>query len=238
MAGKNANKTNKPLNPAENAVFNDAGNTPAKIQDKPITNDNGGDAGDAPEMSQIPTKTLTEILERLNTLETKETVVARTDDSEIFDPLSGVKGDSMARIAYVHNPSTGSNDLVLAYIPRKMADGREKETWIEKDEKTGELRTKCSIVCMNENGEQYKRENIDYVAFLESIETRACPIKNRKDIGKPVKQDYTIQRIWNGRQLAPTPMRVQTGYVEQKFEYDIEVDGEIIHFKQNVINIR
>lgn len=225
--------TTKPTNKEEDKVFN---NPVAKtgIQDKPITNDNNPDAV---EMTQIPTVAFQEILERLNQLETKEGAIAKEDD-EIFDPLAHVKGDSIARVSYMYNTETGENDLVLAYIPRTMANGQEKDTWIAKEKTTGELRTYCSVKVMNSKGEINELKDIDYISFLEGIETKNCPIKKRTDIGRSVKQDTVIQRLWNGKTLAPTNTRVQTGYLEQKFQYEIEVDGKVMTFNQNVINIK
>ena len=232
-----------PSNPAEGAVFGDVGNMTAgatnirddkQIQEKPES----GNIGDTTEMVSIPQSAFQEILERLNTLETEKGSATRQEESEIFDPLATVKEGHRARIAYLYNEETGANDLVLAYKTRKLANGQEKETWIEKDEKNGELRTRCSIICQRADGSQYERTNIDYVYFLEQIEVIEAPIKKRIDVGGRVKQEYTIQRVWNGKTLAPTPVRVQTGYIEQKFEYEIEVNGTPVHFKQNVINIK
>lgn len=236
---KGAGKVTKPSNPAENAVFDDLGSRP--VAETIISDDRQHavrDNASEVEMTQIPTSTLQEIVERLNTLEQKEGQVAKEQDSEIFDPLAVVKTGHTARIGFLFNPETGDNDLVLAYKTRRMASGQEKETWLEKDGKTGELRTKCSLICLSPEGKEYLRENLDYVDFLTQLEMVECSIVKRYDVGSPVKQDFTVQRIWNGRQLAPTPVRVQTGYVEQKYEYDVQVDGVIRRFKQNVVNIR
>lgn len=234
MAGNNK----KPANSEENAVFGAEPQVQSPTTpETPITNQNVPKGGE--ETVSIPASTFKEILERLNQLETKEVSATRESESDIFDPLKAFTGDRMCRVSFVYNEETGHNDLVLGYRGRKQANGTEQLVWIKKDPITGELRGKCDVIFVNtETGKQYIKEDLDHFAFLETIVTREVPIKNRKDVGQQVKQDFTVQRMWNGRTLAPTATRVQTGYISQKFEFDVEIDGKIYHLLENVINIR
>jgi len=255
-ANKSQGQAKPVISDAEKGIFNDLGNRPAEevlrssdnqleVGKEKLSIDNiVGETktegkGDEPDsVVSIPATAFKEILDRLNTLEQKEGQVTREQDSEIFDPLAKVTDGYKARIGFLFNPETSSNDLVLSYKSRRMANGQEKETWVEKDARTGELRTRCSLICQDSNGNIYERTNMDYVEFVEQVEMVECPIVKRFDVGQPVKQEYTVQRVWNGKTLAPTPIRVQTGYIEQKFEYDINVNGKVVHFKQNVVNIK
>lgn len=220
----------------EKAIF--GGEKPVTNTEKPITNQNAIDNTD-PDMSQIPTETLTTILNRLNQLENEAGARAKADETDIFDPMEVFKGDRTCRVSYIYNEKTGNNDLVVGYKTRKMPNGTETATWQKKDPITGELRGKCTLVVIDsDTGKEYTLEDTDHYDFLQSITTREVPIKERTDVGQSIKQGTTNQTIWNGKTLAPTPTRVQTGYIEQRFEYDVEIDGKMYHLLQNVVNIR
>lgn len=205
--------------------------------EKDIFNEENKDMTPKEEMVTISKDAFQEVLNRLAELE-NGTIKVDTEEDDIYDPLAQSKQKKRVRISYFYDPETNKNFLIKSYIPRVSISGKEMPTWYIKDEKLNEMRLRCSLVVLDENFNEFKKENIDYLNVLEAIETKEYEVEEIKNIGKQVKQEFVIQKIWNGKTLAPTNTRVQTGYQEQKNEYIVNVDGKLLKFDQSVINIK
>lgn len=185
----------------------------------------------------IPADTFNQIVERLNTLE--QGIHAQTkEESNIFNPLKEEVKEHVCNVAFFYDDDIAREALFIGYDPIKTADGKNRNIF-EKRDQFNQLRTYCNLKLYDfETKKEYLKKDVDYILFMTSHTPVRGTIKERKDIGTVVNQDYTVQSIWDGNTLKETGVRVLTGYKSQEFVFKIEVNGQVFDLPQDAVNVR
>lgn len=170
------------------------------------------------------------IMGRLNNL---DSVVQKTSTvkDNVFNPLAEVKTDHEVRVAY------WGDDLVVGYKAKIRPDGKQTFTFDTKDAVSGEPRKTIILLLEDAESGEIKEETMDYVRFLEGLVTVKAVIKKRTDVGKIVEHGEVEVLNWNGRQMAGTGQMVMTGAREQRFVFDLSINGKLVTLPQEVVNI-
>lgn len=171
------------------------------------------------------------IMNRLNDL---DNVVQRqgTPADNVFNPLAEVKSNHVVRVGYY------VDDLVVGYKAKIRPDGKQTFTFMKKEEATGEVRTYITVLLEDAESKMIKEVTMDYVLFLQEVVMIDAVVKERKDIGKLVEQGLVEVQVWNGRQMVGTGQQIMTGAREQKFVFNLEINGKAYTLPEEVVNIK
>jgi hypothetical protein len=173
-----------------------------------------------------------QLMGRLGDLETVAMQSQRSGQEDIFNPLAVVTKDRTANVAF------HGNELVVGYEEKKKPDGKVTYTWLQKDEKSGEIRTFVTLLLKDLDTEKTRKETVDYVHFLEAATPVKATIKSSRDIGGVVEQGMVNRMVWNGKTMVATNERVMTGARIQKFILTCLVNNKLVELPENVVNIK
>lgn len=173
-----------------------------------------------------------ELMGRMSDLERMALTSQRANDpTSIFNPLAEVKEDLKLHVVF------HGDLLVVGYKEKRRPNGSVTYTWLAKNS-DNIVRTYVTLLLKNVETGDVTEETVDLLEFLEAAVPMQATIKKRQDIGGVIEHGLVNQMTWNGSTLVATDRQVMTGALEQRFLFDVELNGKIYQVTEQVVNIK